>query len=1451
MRTPSRLLLTLLILWQLGAAGRLRAQSELVLTDGHGISGFELYDDGLFWYHNRACGGEFFFPGTVRLRGAVNSITRTLADDCDTNPADVQGVVRDSVYAYYFVDGELHRKSVSGSLSTPSHPLMNDASAPSNLGTGKSSPLAIRDGWLYWAKNTGRAHTIYRTPTASPDDYEALLSIFSPDLRKLEVFPVQSSRGIGDQLALAWLTWDNDLVWWRFGSRGPIVLATGITDFANHRVATSAVTKSDWIYAAKSVRSIGPFSQPGSLLRINVGNGQQTVIYRCGGFDQILSVTTDSDTPFRLTNPQPRNVYITEAEGSCDGLLCLVGKPKVLRHGLPGADDGGWQVIVANDAGYNLRSDDKWLYYSRNPNDAPDEIRRIPTDAPPAELDLEALDVVAVQTVQDREHAIPLVAGRGAYVRGYARLRKNNSGLSSYSVSAELRVFIDGEEMNGSPFQSYKSVAVDSSDDLYAMRSDADRSFLFKLPPLPTGKLTASFTVDPNQALTELGGGVFANNTVNLTPGVDVLDVGDTCLAMVPMRTPWGTYNVNSPGFAAQLKRTESLLPSQRIRWFRREIDLLSQLEVFAPGVDDPEDQALNILTFARMLSSDPAGCPDLHWVGMIHPMVPNFNGLGWVGGPQALISRMASTELSIVNTPHGGRTLAHELGHNYGREHIDCGNPDGVDQSYPHNPCHIGVANENGAFGFDVISRTAIAPDEAGDLMSYASKRWTSDYTYEAIMRQIMVRNVLGGVAGNGEALADEYVLVRGHVNHETLRGSIGSAYVLPASEIDPERLMESIAAADDAARVRNPVLIKIMGPDGETLSETPLLTYGHMHGEGEGHDDDHRLLFTQYVPWDPRAGSLQVLVGIDPYAEADVSENAPTVEIKTLNVDLANQFVEVSWTAKDDDRDPLRFAVHFSPDDGATWQALTVDYSHYSFASSLKNLPESDEARIRVIASDGILSSLAVSEKFSTPPQKAEVWIDGPGQLNIDGPGQIPFGETVLLHGLAINVGQELGVEVYSWEIEGAMSFSKQGSSVELNDLVPGGYSVKLTVFNRGGTIGTAELNFEVLPVIVETSSAPTLDGSPGDRAWADAVDIRVPSPLGDWFYAKLLHADDALWISFSELHYSSRRGAEPAIVGIQIDPDNEGDSPDAGDVGFFVSSEGLISQTFAARGQMIGNNSPHVGVEARVLRGPGAWSAEMRIPVELIGGWEHLARFMLHHSTADRGAPTNWPQDALESAPLTWSPAVFGTAPLTPQENLPPVAVVPADPIINVASATIVQLDGSASYDPEGAPLSYNWVQIGGPTVSIFGASNAVASFMTPPLSGVEQLFFELRVSDGQLISPQAEITITLVPTQTEPDDAPQEEGFLRADADGDGARNVTDGVFTLNFLFLGGPPPRCRSAADADDDGRLGISDSVYTFGFLFLGGPQPPAPFETCGEDPTRDELGCQVYDSCP
>ena len=78
-----------------------------------------------------------------------------------------------------------------------------------------------------------------------------------------------------------------------------------------------------------------------------------------------------------------------------------------------------------------------------------------------------------------------------------------------------------------------------------------------------------------------------------------------------------------------------------------------------------------------------------------------------------------------------------------------------------------------------------------------------------------------------------------------------------------------------------------------------------------------------------------------------------------------------------------------------------------------------------------------------------------------------------------------------------------------------------------------------------------------------------------------------------------------------------------------------------------------------------------------------------------------------------------------------NGQPIADAGVDQTVMVDE--LVTLDGSASSDPEGTPLTFAWAQIAGPAVTLTGADTDMPTFTAPTVADDTVLTFELTVTD----------------------------------------------------------------------------------------------------------------------
>jgi hypothetical protein len=112
--------------------------------------------------------------------------------------------------------------------------------------------------------------------------------------------------------------------------------------------------------------------------------------------------------------------------------------------------------------------------------------------------------------------------------------------------------------------------------------------------------------------------------------------------------------------------------------------------------------------------------------------------GVGFVGSATQSQTRVALGLAYADET--SASTMAHEVGHNHGRQHAPCapGNQiQGVDGSYPYAGAKLGT------WGYDSRKKKFYDPAATTDIMGYCDPKWVSDYTYKGLLSRSSMINV------------------------------------------------------------------------------------------------------------------------------------------------------------------------------------------------------------------------------------------------------------------------------------------------------------------------------------------------------------------------------------------------------------------------------------------------------------------------------------------------------------------------------------------------------------------------------------------------------------------------------------------------------------------------------------------------------------------------------------
>jgi hypothetical protein len=155
----------------------------------------------------------------------------------------------------------------------------------------------------------------------------------------------------------------------------------------------------------------------------------------------------------------------------------------------------------------------------------------------------------------------------------------------------------------------------------------------------------------------------------------------------------------------------------------------------------------------------------------------PSFSGIAMLGGPtKSAASSRVGWGVWHANKATTAETFVHEIGHEQGRQHIQCsGEEAGADPSYPH------PGGNTGSFGTDIFRNpVATRPKTDHDYMTYCQSAWVSEWGWEKVAPWI---ETISSWELEGPGGAGEQPLLFGFVSGEQSSWWIGEGYWDPSA--------------------------------------------------------------------------------------------------------------------------------------------------------------------------------------------------------------------------------------------------------------------------------------------------------------------------------------------------------------------------------------------------------------------------------------------------------------------------------------------------------------------------------------------------------------------------------------------------------------------------------------------------------------------------------------------
>ena len=781
-------------------------------------------------------------------------------------------------------------------------------------------------------------------------------------------------------------------------------------------------------------------------------------------------------------------------------------------------------------------------------------------------------------------------------------------------------------------------------------RALPETGWMFQLPAswISAGAITLTTTIDPRGIYND----PYRGDNVH-SEAFTFVHKPPLCVDFVPVETYSPRESTSNPNFWPMIDRFKRLYPVSEVRVFQKDMVLKKPKVCWALGLPYPctgtyelPDDGSTLLNWLSPFTwhGGPSECKAAgaltKWVGMIHDSTSTGSaaGLGRHNDAVSWVKFPAATDkpTSDWNWPSAATTLAQEIGHNLDRYHVNCpiGAPANIDPSYPYPPCQLDNNTPGAHFGFDINTRTPIAPIAAKDFMSYASPTWVSDYTYRALFGLV---GTAAPIKSSQRANVASLVFASGVITPDLNQGELYPAWILPAAVIDVP------PGSGEPLTTTHAYHLRLIAPDGMTPVDDRPITLTQDSGHYVSAAIGFQVMFSAPIGDVTR---LDLMDGAGVLAQLQFSTTLPVVNVmQPANGDVISDSLTVMWQAADSDpNDQLAYLVDYSADMGQNWQTIVADYtapfgSHVVSLTipNVSGLPKAlQSGLIRVYATDGYHTGYGTSQPFTMLDRSPQPYIVSPFNNQV-----LPAGQSIVVRGGANDLedgalrGQDL-----LWSL--ADQPIGWGEETRLDGLAPGSYSLALLAHDSDGITQTAQVSFTIDHLYVPLRIAPALDGVCDDTVYPTGLTMAL-SPYSDGSQPSvhLLHTSTDLWVCFSGLQSGN---GSPASVGLMVDANHSRDPlVQPSDYGVGVSEDGT---PFTSIGDGQGGfvTGPG-GLRARISADNVSWSAELVISGTLLGGWNHLAGLDFFIPSGQQNNGHQWPYAAQYVQPQTWAAAFLG--------------------------------------------------------------------------------------------------------------------------------------------------------------------------------------------------------------